>query len=32
MDDYGEEFEERYFGGDYGAFCEEYTEDWSEEE
>lgn len=25
-----EEFEERYFGGDYAAFCDEYGPDYEE--
>ncbi len=27
-----EEFEEKYFGGNYGAFCDEYSNDVGEEE
>lgn len=27
-----EEFEEKYFGGNYGAFCDEYSNDVSDEE
>ena len=25
-----EEWEEKYFGGNYTEFCKEYTEDWDE--
>ncbi len=33
MYDYtGEEFEEKYFGGSFGAFCDEYGPDYPEEE
>ncbi|GEM_PF-1649743 len=27
-----EEFEEKYFGGNYGAFCDEYSNDVGDEE
>lgn len=26
-----EEWEEKYFGGNYTEFCKEYTEDWGEQ-
>ena len=33
MYDYtGEEFEEKYFGGNFSTFCDEYGPDYSEEE
>ena len=31
-DDYFEEWEERYFGGNYSKFCEEYSNDEEGEE
>jgi len=32
MDPYFEEFEERYFGGNYDAFCDEYSNDIDDED